>query len=210
MKPSGFSRIVALATVMLLFPLEARAGSVGFLIDAGLRTMSNSANTERAIFDSPGFGFGLGATWDLNSRWRFGLDGRRISRDGERAFAADRTSLAFRLGHPLTLTMYEGLATVSRRFGKLWGVTPYLGAGGGFASWKERSDTAGLVDTVNGTSAVIEGRLGFERAHGRIRFGLEGGITFIPNAIGKGGISQVYEESDLGGAFVVARLGFSR
>ena len=32
----------------------------------------------------------------------------------------------------------------------------------------------------------------------------------IPNAVGIGGISSVYEEKDLGGLFVVARVGFSR
>jgi hypothetical protein len=210
MKHPRAPHLAALAAVLLFAP-EARAGSLGFLLDAGLRTMSNSADTERAIFDtSPGFGLGLGATWDRNPRWRFGLDARWISRDGERAFAADRTSPAFRLGHPLTLTMVQGIATASRRFEKLWGMTPYVSGGGGLAFWKERSDTAGLVETSDGVSALIEGRLGFERAHRRFRYGIEGGITFIPNAIGTGGVSQVYEESDLGGAFVVARIGFTR
>jgi len=32
----------------------------------------------------------------------------------------------------------------------------------------------------------------------------------IPNAVGVGGISKVYEEKDLGGLFVVTRIGFSR
>jgi len=210
MKRLGARGLAALAAAALLLPAEAKAGSFTFLVDGGLRTMSNSADTERAIFDSPGFGLGLGATWDPNPRWRFGLDARWISRDGERAFAADRTSPAFRLGHPLNLTMYQGVATLSRRFQKFWGIAPYVSAGGGLAWWKERSDTAGLVETSDATAALIEARLGFERTHGRLRYGIEGGITFIPNAIGVGGISQVYEESDLGGAFVVARIGFSR
>ena len=39
---------------------------------------------------------------------------------------------------------------------------------------------------------------------------VEGGITFARNAIGAGGISKVYEETDLGGLFVVGKIGFSR
>ena len=201
----------ALAALALVAPGTSWAGSFKLSLDAGLRTMSNSSDTEKAIFDTPlGLGLGLGASYDRNARWRFGLDGRWISRDGERAFAADRNSPAFRLGHPLNLTMIEGVATVSRRFERLWKFTPYVSAGVGAASWKERSDIAGLVEKASGKAPLFEGRLGFERASGRFRYGLEGGITFIPNAVGVGGISQIYEESDLGGVFVVARLGFSR
>ncbi len=201
----------ALAALVLAAPGNVEAGAFTFIFDAGLRTMSNSSDTEKAIFATPlGLGLGLGASYERNARWRFGFDARRISRDGERAFAADRNSPAFRLGHPLNLTMFEGVATISRRFERLWKFTPYVSAGVGAASWKERSDIVGLVEKASGTAPLFEGRLGLERAKGRFSYGLEGGITFIPNAVGVGGVSQIYEESDLGGVFVVARLGFSR
>lgn len=192
-------------------PGAARAGTLAFMFDAGLRTMSNSPETEKAIFDKKrGIGVGLGVSYDRGSRWRFGLDGRRIHREGERAFAVDRTSPAFRLGHPLTLTMTQGLVSGAYRFGKIGPVWPYLGVGAGFLSWKEQSDTASVIDKANGTAGLFEGRLGLEREQGRFRFGLEGGITFARNAIGEGGISKVYEETDLGGLFVVVKLGFTR
>ena len=38
----------------------------------------------------------------------------------------------------------------------------------------------------------------------------EGGITLAPSTIGLGGISKVYEETDLGGLFLVFKLGFSQ
>ncbi len=189
----------------------ARAGALAFMVDAGLRTMSNSADTEKAIFDSKrGFGAGLGLAYDRGSRWRFGVDLRRINRDGERAFAVDRAIPAFRLGHPLSLAMTEGVVSASFRFGAIGPVSPYVGAGGGFTSWKESSTIAGLVEKASGAAALIEGRVGFEREQGRLRLGFEGGITFTPNAVGVGGISKVYGESDLGGLFVVVRLGFVR
>ncbi|MBK5256128.1 MAG: hypothetical protein JJE39_08855 [Vicinamibacteria bacterium] len=191
--------------------VPARAGGLGIAVEVGLRSLSNSADTEKAIFDSrSGVGLGLGLFYGRGERWRFGLDVRHIGRDGERAFAADRTSPAFHLGHPLNFTMNQGVVSAAYLFGKIGPVSPYLAIGGGLVSWKERSDIAGLIERAAGTSPLFEGRVGFERQQGWLRLGLEGGITFVPNAIGVGGISQVYEESDLGGVFVVAKMGFSR
>lgn len=201
---------LVLALSLMAAP-SAQAGSFAFLIDGGLRTMSNSPDTEKAIFGSKqGFGAGIGLSYDRGVRWRFGVDVRRIAREGERAFALDRTSEAFRLGHPLTLTLTEGIASVSYRFGEVGPVSPYLTVGGGVASWKESSDIAGLVEKSSGTAGLFEARLGLERQAGVLRIALEGGITMIPNAVGVGGISKIYEEKDLGGLFVVARVGFSR
>ena len=204
----AFGLVLALS---LIAAPSAQAGSFAFLIDGGLRTMSNSPDTEKAIFGSKqGFGGGVGFSYDRGSRWRFGVDVRRIARKGERAFAMDRTSEAFRLGHPLNLTLIEGIASVSYRFGEVGPVSPYLTVGGGVASWKESSDIAGRVERSSGTAGLFEARLGLERQAGVLRIALEGGITMIPNAVGVGGISKVYEEKDLGGLFVVARVGFSR
>jgi opacity protein-like surface antigen len=200
----------ALAVSLAAAP-GAFAGEIALVFDAGLRTMSNSPETEKAIFgQDEGIGFGLGVTYDRGSRWRFGVEGRRIKREGERAFAADRTSEAFRLGHPLTLTLTEGLASAAFRFGKLGPVSPYVGVGAGLVSWNEESDIAGLTESASGTTGLFEARLGIETQQGPLRLGLEGGITFARNAVGAGGISKVYEETDLGGLFVVGKIGFSR
>ena len=196
--------------ILAVAPAIARAGDKAIILDGGLRTMSNSPDTEKAIFgDDPGLGFGLGFSYDHGTRWRFGVEGRLINRDGERAFAADRNSEAFRLGHPLTLRLTEGLASVSYRFGKMGPISPYVGIGGGVVSWDEESDTAGLVEQADGTSGLFEGRVGVESQKGAFRFGVEAGMTFAPNAIGEGGVSKVYEETDLGGFFVVLRIAFT-
>lgn len=194
-----------------LSPTQADASDLAVVVEAGARSLSNSADTEKAIFDSTfGIGAGVGLSYDRGPKWRFGVDARRVEREGERAFAADRTSPAYRLGHPLTLTMIESVASVSYRFAKLGPVSPYVALGGGAVFWKERSDIAGLVEDARGTSALFEGRIGVERAQGPLRLGIEGGITFMPSAIGAGGISQVYGETDLGGFFVVGKVAFSR
>jgi hypothetical protein len=212
MKFRGRAVIAAMgfAAALLAAP-RVSAGDFTLSLDAGLRTMSNSPDTEKAIFDAGrGFGGGLGLFYDHGTRWRFGVEGRRIKRDGERAFAADRNSEAFRLGHPLTFTMTGGLASVAFRFGKLGPVSPYVSVAGGVMSWREESPIAGLVEKGSGSSGVFEGRFGLERQQGSLRLGIEAGITLVPNAVGVGGISQVYEEKDLGGLFVVGRVGFSR
>lgn len=205
--------LIAAAGVVaaLAAPSSAGAGEIALIFDAGLRTMSNSPDTEKAIFGQEnGIGYGLGVTYDRGSRWRFGVEGRRIQREGERAFAADRTSEAFRLGHPLTLTLNEGLASTAFRFGKFGPVTPYIGVGAGVVSWREESDIAGVAESASGTTGIFEARLGIETRQGPLRLGIEGGITLARNAVGGGGISKVYEETDLGGLFVVGKIGFSR
>ena len=210
MKRSGPGFLAALGLAALLTPEPASAGDFALNLEAGLRTMSNSPDTEKAIFgQANGIGYGLGLSYDRGPHWRFGVEARRIKRDGERAFAADRNSEAFRLGHPLALTMTETLASVAFRFGKVGPVSPYLGAGVGVVSWKEESNIAGLVESASGSTGVFEGRLGIERQQGPVRLALEGGITFARNAVGVGGISKVYEENDLGGLFVVGKIGFS-
>lgn len=206
----GFIAVAGLSAA-LIAPAPVQAGAFALTFDAGLRTMSNSPETEKAIFGRKrGIGAGLGLFYDRGSRWRFGVDVRRIKRDGERAFATDRTSEAFRLGHSLTLAMTESMASIAFRFAKIGPVSPYAGVGAGVVSWKEESNIAGLIENASGSTGVFEGRLGLERQQGPIRIGLEGGITFARNAVGAGGISKVYEENDLGGLFVVGKIGFSR
>ena len=161
------------ALSLLLAAAPAHAGGLALMVDAGWRTMSNSPETEKAIFgQSSGIGVGVGLTYDRGSRWRFGVEARRISRGGERAFAVDRNSEAFRLGHPLTLKMTESLATVTFRFGKIGPVSPYVGVGGGLVSWKESSDIAGLIEKADGSDGIFEARVGVERQQGPIRLAL--------------------------------------
>ena len=196
---------------MALFPPTAHALPFAVMFDSGLRTMSNSNETEKAIFSTKnGIGAGLGISVDRGQRWRFSIEGRHIRREGERAFAVDRTSPAFRLGHPLTFTMTPAVATAAFRFGKLAGLSPYVSVGGGLMSWKEQSDIAGLIEKSDGRSGLFEAKVGFERDQGWIRLGVEAGMTWVPGAIGVGGISKVYEEKDPGGLFVVGKIGFSR
>jgi opacity protein-like surface antigen len=203
----------ALAAALALAALapQARAGDWSVFVDGGLRTMSGAPDTEKAVFaDKRGVGFGGGVFYDRGARLRFGFEIRKVSRDGERAFAADRNSEAFRLGHPLSFDMTEGLASVSYRFSNIGPVSPYIGFGAGMVKWRERSEIVGLVESDEGTTGLFEARIGVERRQGNLRLALEGGVTMVPGAVGVSGISRVYDEDDIGGVFVVARIGFGR
>ncbi len=201
---------LAFAALLLSSGL-AEAGTFAVSFDAGLRAMSNSPETEKAIFgEKRGTGAGLGVSYDRNSRWRFAVDFRRVSREGQRAFAIDRNSEAFQLGHPLKFNLTEGVASASFLIGQIGPISPYLTLGVGRASWKEESNIAGLIEKSDGSATLFEARLGIERQQGPIRLGIEGGLTMIPNSVGVGGISKVYEETDIGGLFVVMKIGFAK
>ena len=203
--------MLSVMAVLVVSAPRAWAGDWSVLVDGGLRTMSGAPDTEKAIFASKrGIGFGGGVFYDRGERLRFGLELRKVSREGERAFAADRNAEAFRLGHPLSFDMTESLASLTYRFPEIGPVSPYVGLGGGVVRWRERSEIAGLVESGEGTSGLFEARIGIERRQGSLRAALEGGITMVPGVVGVGGISRVYGESDIGGVFVVARIGFGR
>jgi opacity protein-like surface antigen len=209
--PRRVRSLTAAGLTVFLGSSSAFSREIALTFDGGLRSMSNSPDTEKAIFDTKfGLGFGLGLSYDLDPRLRVGVEGRQIRREGERAFAADRNSPAFRLGHPLHLSLTEGLLTAEFRFPKLGPVTPYFGVGAGTVSWREESNIAGLVEKDSGTTGLFEGRVGVERRQGPLRLALEGGISLARHAVGAGGISQVYAEHDLGGLFVVGKIGLSR
>jgi opacity protein-like surface antigen len=198
-----------LALVLTLSaPEVAHAASWLVRAEGGLRTTSNSPDTSEAIFgDSKGFAFGGGVAWEMNDRFRFGLDYRAGSRSGERAFAVDASAEAFRLGHPLDLDLKTVTLQADVRLSRS-AFEPYAGVGIGSTRWKERSDIAGLIETAEGSALAFDLRAGGLYRRDRVALGIEGGMTIVPNAIGQSGISAVYREKDLGGFFAVVRLSY--
>ena len=211
MRPGTLRRGLLVLACLFLAGDAAQAGDLALMVDAGLRTMSNAPDTEKAIFDKArGYGFGLGAVQDRGARWRFGIDVRRVRREGERAFAAGPSSEAFRLGHPLTFVLTEGVASAGYRLRRFGPFRSYAALGAGIAAWNESSVIAGLTERSKGTAPLLEARVGLESERGAFRIGVEGGLTLIPRSVGVGGISKVYGENDLGGLFAVLKVGFVR
>ena len=168
-----------------------------------------ASQTFDAILDNdrgPIFGGGLrliipGGPYLEVGAWRF-------SQDGERAFAGDNGQV-FPLGIPTTVRMTPLEVAGGWRFPGLFGrrVTPYLGAGFTSVRYEETSEFAAdgedVSDRFNGyhLTGGAELRLG-----GWVAITGDVMWTSVADAIGTGGVSEVFEEDDLGGTSIRVRL----
>jgi opacity protein-like surface antigen len=136
----------------------------------------------------------------------------RFRQDGERVFVAAGGEV-FRLGIPATVTMTPLEVTAGWRFRGLLGrrVTPYLGAGYTSMRYEE---TSAFADSGENVSDRFSGYhvTGGAEVHLHRWVALSGDImwTAVPDAIGGGGASQVFEEDDLGGTSLRLRLVIGR
>jgi hypothetical protein len=141
--------------------------------------------------------------------WFLGAGARCFQEDGERVFTRGEGFPVFRLGHPLTVRLVPVYGIVGYRFRREARLVPYVLAGAGAAWLRERSTVAGLSETESSTRASGHLAGGFEYGRGTVRLGVELMFTTIPDSAGIGGVSAVYEERDVGGVTLVARIAFS-
>ena len=111
-----------------------------------------------------------------------------------------------RLGFPLSLRITPVFLTAGYRLrdGKM--VVPYAGIGGSLTSFREESSVAGVAYDESRTKAGFHIVGGAEIGRGRFRFAAEAGWSTVPDAVGVGGVSAVYDEADLGGWSVLGKL----
>lgn len=136
----------------------------------------------------------------------------RFRQDGERAFVGVGGDV-FRLGIPATVTMTPLEVTAGWRFRGLLGrrVTPYLGAGFTSLRYEETSEFAAADEDVNERFSGYHLTGGVEwRLHRWVALTGDVMWTAIPDAIGGGGVSQVFEEDDLGGTSLRVRIVLGR
>lgn len=186
--------------------LQAAAWSVA--LEGGYFDMTNASKSADAVFGSSG-GFTWGGELGVALGEHFFVAGgaRYFSKSGERVFVADASGEAFPLGHPLEVRLVPVFASVGYRFGS-GRLRPYVGAGGGFTSFREESSVAGVTETSSETKLSGHVLAGLEFGSGRARFGAELVWSFVPDAIGVGGVSQVYGESDVGGLHLLGKIVF--
>lgn len=207
------TRFLALACLAMPGPL---CHADGLILDAagGYFSMSGAKSTADAVFGSAGGGtFGGDIGYIFGEHWFVSAGVRSFKRDGERVFTAGPGSPVFKLGHPLKMSLTPITATVGYRFSekRLFGaaLTPYVGVGGGVTKYHEESTVAGVTETENQSKGGALGLVGVEFGGKQIRLGVEASYSTFPNAIGVGGVSQVYDENDVGGFSIVGKIIFT-
>lgn len=207
------SAALALAASTLLATAPAfAAADHGFGIEGqvGYQDLTKLKNSAKAVFGSSGgVTFGGGVRYVFSKGFYVSGWARTFGKDGERVFIADKTSTVFPLGHPLKISIVPIQATIGYRFHMSGPLTPYLGVGGGVTKYHEESTVGGettKVDESKGSGHLLGG---VEVGHGTLRFGAEFAYAFAPNAVGLGGVSQIYDESDIGGFSAIGKLIFT-
>jgi opacity protein-like surface antigen len=199
----------ACGTLLAAAPALA-ATDHGFGIEGqvGYQDLTKLKNSAKAVFDgsSGGITFGGGVRYVFSKGFYVSGWARSFSKDGERVFISDATGTVFPLGHPLKVSIVPIQATVGYRFHVSGSITPYLGAGGGVSKYHEESTVGGVTTEVDESQGSFHILGGAEVGHGSLRFGAELGYVFAPNAVGIGGVSAIYHESDIGGFSAVGKV----
>jgi opacity protein-like surface antigen len=184
-------------------PGSAGSRTVGVL---GIAQFSYSQFTAQKTFEAilgqaAGKFFGGGAEVRIRNGFFVNASVERFTKTGERVFVADEQ--VFRLGVPDTVTLTPMTLTAGWRFVNDH-ATPYVGGGVGRTLYKETSgfaDTSENIDTRFSSYHILAG---VEFRNGWIATAFEAQYSRVPNAIGIGGASASFQESDLGG--VVGRI----
>jgi hypothetical protein len=201
------ARAVAGLVLALLLPAStAAAGELAAEVTGGYLGLTASRSAE-AVFDSSGgFTWGGAARYTITRGIFVSAGVRTFSKEGERVFVDRPNGEVARLGFPLSVRVTPVLFTAGYRFRDGRMVVPYAGLGGSLTSFSEESSVAGRAYDVSRTKAGFHVVGGAEVGRGRFRFGAEVGWSTVPNAVGFGGVSAVYDEDDLGGWSVVGKV----
>ena len=187
---------------------SASAADISLALDGGFFSMSNARKSAEAVFGGGGGGptFGASVTVGLGGSFFVGAGGRFFQKTGERVFVADASAPVFRLGHPLKIRTIPVYGLLGFRFSPDKTLVPYVTAGAGITSYKEESTVGGLTESNSQSKFGGILAVGADYGRGPVRFGLEANYSLVPNTIGLGGVSAIYDESDVGGFSIVGRL----
>jgi opacity protein-like surface antigen len=196
---------------ILLMAPQARAASFGVEVEGGYFDMTGAKDSAKAVFDgsSGGFIFGGAVRVGLSHHFGLALGVRRFSKDGERVFVADPNGEVFPLGHPLKVRTLPIALVATYRILPDSRLVPYVGAGAGLTSFKEETTVGGLTESDSSTKFSIHALAGVEfSGKGPIGFGIEAQWFTAPNSVGLAGVSAVYDEKDVGGLSIAAKISF--
>jgi opacity protein-like surface antigen len=175
----------------------------------------NPTESATAVLGSAsGFMFGGEVRFAFKNGIYAAAGGRHFSKDGQRVFVAAPGSPVFPLGFPLQVSLTPFDFVAGYRFGgHRWKsgarLVPYLGVGLEVASYNESSVVAGETEQSSQTKAGAEFLGGLEYFRRPWSFGVELAYSTVSGAIGVGGVSQVFGETNIGGFRVMAKVGYS-
>ena len=182
---------------------EPRFGVRG-LIDVGPQIFA-APDTFKAI---------LGTEWGTflggggQARWKnlvVEVAGSQFKKTGERVFVANGE--LFRLGIPATITIRPIELTAAYRLPAVWGFRPYAGGGFGRQRYKETSAFAEAAENITRSDTSYHAVAGADvRIWRWIGAGGEVRYRAVRDALGEGGVSKEYGESNLGGTSVRLRV----
>jgi opacity protein-like surface antigen len=177
----------------------------------GAMNFSASESFDAVFGSSSGTIFGGGA--EVGLPWGglyVGFGASRFSKDGERVFVSG--SEVFPLGIPLTVKITPIEITGGWRFKNLGPrFVPYAGGGWSSFAYEETSEFANADENVderfNGWHV-----LGGAEFKVTPWLGVGGEIVFssIPDALGAGGVSEAFDESNLGGTSYRLKISVGR
>jgi hypothetical protein len=176
--------------------------------DVTFTTFMADQSFEAAMGEASGFIFGGGGEFVA---WRrLGVSGRvgRYSKTGERVFIHDGER--FGLGIPLRVRITPVMFGADYRV-PLERMTPYVGGEVGVYRYDETSSFAEGDENVSESFAAygVRGGVHFQASRW---FGAAMEVRWItvPGALGEGGLSQEFDEEDLGGINVAIRFTVGR
>jgi hypothetical protein len=190
---------------------DAPPFSVRLFGDAGIDTLAAGRSFNAVLGEDRGPIYGGGGELVLRSNWFVRVAAWRFKEVGERAVRLENQT--FRLGIPLTITIVPIEVSAGYRvpLGRRKCLVPYAGGGFSSHSYKETSTFAEANENVSERFTGYQLLGGVEYRLHRL-FGLAGEVqwTTVPDAIGAGGLSAEFDEADLGGLVVRARVLFGR
>jgi outer membrane protein W len=196
---------LALSTAALAAASHSAAGDLALELRGGYFDMTNASRSAEALFGTRGGPLvGAALRLDLGENLFARLGVSLFRQTGERAFVDGDD--VFPLGHPLEVRVASAYLDVAHRFFRDGSLRPYVGFGVGGMALQEESEVAGETLSHERRKPSARVFVGATWGGGSLQLGAELSYARTPDAIGIGGVSEIYGENDLGGAAAVVTL----
>jgi len=186
--------------------VELRTSIRGFAQIGGVRFTANDS-FDAVTGSAWGIMYGGGAQVGFSSGLFFQGSYERYEETGQRVLVADDQIFELGIDNVVTFTPIQAVVGYRQPGGKK--TVGYVGAGAGWYRFQEEAAFSEPGDNVDETKPGFVVLGGVEYAVTPwFWVGGEGQWTYIPKILGKDGISEAFEEDDLGGFTIRLKLSF--